>query len=134
MAVRGTHTGAAIGRTADDDGTMNFSTGHVAHHGGVVDDLVPGDGVKAPEHELHHGAYTEHGGTHTHADKTGFTDRSIDDALVPPFFPKAFGHFVGTIVLGDFLTQQDHHRVAGEFLVEGFAEGVAEGEAAGHSQ
>ena len=125
-------TGAAVGGSTDDDGAIDFTTGHVADHGGVVDDLIPGDGVEAPEHELHDGANAEHGGTDSHADETGLTDGGIDDAVITPFVPKAFGDFVGTIVLGDFLTHQDDHGIAGEFLIEGFAEGVAVGEAAGH--
>src|SRR5687767_7561256 len=41
MAVRRADTGAAIGRTADNDGAVDFAAAHVAHAGGVVDDLVP---------------------------------------------------------------------------------------------
>ncbi len=124
--------GAAVGGSTDDDGAIDFATGHVADHGGVVDDLIPGDGVEAPEHEFHDGANAEHGGADSHADETGLADGGIDDTVITPFVPKAFGDFVGTVVLGDFLTHQDDHGIAGEFLIEGFAEGVAVGEAAGH--
>lgn len=118
-------TGAAVCGSADDDGAIDFATGHVADHGGVVDDLVPGDGVETPEHEFHDGANAEHGGADSHSDETGFTDGGIDDTIVAPFVPKAFGDFVGTVVLGNFFTHQDDHGVAGEFLIESFTKGVA---------
>jgi hypothetical protein len=52
----------------------------------------------------------------------------------PHFSQRPSGHFVGTVVLSDFFTHDDDHRVAGEFLIEGFTEGVTIGELAGHGK
>ena len=66
------HVGATVGRAAHDDGDVDESTRHVAAAGGVVDELVKGDAVEGPEHQLHDGANAEHGGSDAHADEAGF--------------------------------------------------------------
>ena len=126
--------GAAIGRAADDDGAVDLTAGHVADHRAVVDDLVPGDGVETPEHELHDRTHAEHAGADAHADETGLADRGVHEALVTPLVPEALGHFVGTVVLGDFLSHHHDHGVAGDFFIEGFTDGVAVGDSAGHGR
>ena len=128
----GSHAGAAIRRAADDDRAIAKATGHVADAGGVADKLVKSHGMKRPEHQFHDWAHPEHGSTYAHADKTGFGNGSIDDALVAPFFPKTFGDFVSTVVLGDFFAHQDDLGIAGEFFVEAFTKGFTVGENAGH--
>ena len=121
VRVGGADVGAAVGGAADDDGAVDEAAAHVADLRGVVDDLVAGDGGEAPEHQLHHRAQAEHGGADAHADEAGFGDRRIDDALVAVFFPEALGDFVGAVVLGDFLADEDDVRVALDFLGEGLA-------------
>src|SRR5690606_2841957 len=71
VGVRGANIGATIGRTANDNGAVDETAGHVTDVGGVVQNLVEGDGVERPEHEFHHGTDAEHRGTDTHPDETG---------------------------------------------------------------
>jgi hypothetical protein len=88
--------------------------------------------VERPEHQLHHRADAQHGGADPHADEPGFGNRGVDHALVAPLFPQAFGHLVGTVVLGDFLAHDDDVPVAGQFFIEAFSKGLTVGECAGH--
>ena len=124
----GADVGAAIGRPADDDGTVDLATAHIAHAGGVVDHLVPGDIGETPEHEFHDGPHAEHGSADAHADETGFGNRGIHHTLVAPLFPQALGDFVGSIILSDFFAHQDNVFIAGQFFIEGLIDGVAVGD------
>ena len=113
MRVGGSDVGAAVGRAADDDRAIDQPAGHVAHVGGVVEDLVERDRVKRPEHQFHHRANTEHGRTDTGADETGFTDGGVDDAFGAEFFEQAFRDLVGPVKLGDLFAHEDDVFVAG---------------------
>ena len=132
MRVGRADTGAAVGRTADDDWATAETAGHVADAGSVADELVKGYRMEGPEHQFHYGTDAEHGGTDTHANESSLGDGCIDHALVAPLFPKAFGDFVGTIVLSDLLAHQDDIWIAGEFLIKAFTEGFTIGENTGH--
>ena len=132
MAVGGPDVVAAVGGAAHDDGDVDQAAGHVADTGGVVDELIEGDGMERPEHQLHDRADAEHGGTDAHADESSLGNRRVHDTLVTPFRPEAFGHFVGAVVLGHFLAHEDDVFVAGKFFVEAFTERFAVGQDAGH--
>ena len=134
VGVRRADAGAAVGRTADDDGAVDLAAGHVAHHRAIVHDLIPGDGVKAPEHQLHHGAHAEHAGADAHADEASLADRGVHETLVPPLFPEPLSHLVGAVVLRHLLAHDHDHRVASDFFVKGFTDGVAVGDSAGHGR
>ena len=118
---------AAVCGAADDDRAIDEAAAHVANLTGVVDDLVPGHVGEAPEHKLHHGTNAEHRGSHAHADEPGFTDRGVDHAFVAEALPESFGHFVGAIVTGDFLANDDDIFVAHDFLGEGVVDCFAIG-------
>ena len=134
VAVCGAYAGAAVGRATDDNGHVDLATAHVAHHGAIIDDLIPGHGVEAPKHQFHHRTHTEHAGTDSHADEAGLTDRGIHEAFVAPLFPQALRYFVCAVVLGHFFTHDHDHGVAGDFFIKGFTDGVAVGDSAGHSR
>ena len=125
VGVGGADVGAAVGGAADHDGAVDQAAGHVTDVGRVVEDLVEGDGVEGPEHELHHGTDAEHRSAHAHADEAGFGDGRVDDAVGAEFFEEAFGDLVGSMELGDFLTHEDDVFVAGEFFGKGGADGFA---------
>ena len=120
--------GAPVGGAADDDRTVDLATAHVADVGGVVEDLVEGDRVERPEHELHNGADAEHRGAETHTDEAGLANGRIHDAGRAEFFEQALGDFISTIELCDFFAEHDDVGVTSEFLGEGVANGFAVGD------
>ena len=125
VAVGGSDVGASVGRTADDDGTVDPAAAHVADAGGVIDDLVPGDVGKAPEHEFHDRTHAEHAGSDAHTDEAGLGDGGIDDPFVAPLFPETIGDFISPVILGNFFAHEDDIFITGQFLVEGLADGFA---------
>ena len=127
VRVGSADVGAAVGRTADDDGAVDEATGHVADVAGVVHDLVKRDVREGPEHQLHYWADAEHRGTDAEADEARFGDRGIDDALRAELFEEAFGYLIGTVELGDFFAHDDDLVVALEFFAHRGAERFAVG-------
>ena len=124
----GADVGAAVGGAAEDDRAVDQAAGHVADVGGVVEDLVEGDGVEAEEHQFHDRTQAEHRGADAHADEPGLADRRVDDAFRAVLGQHALGDLVGAVELGDFLAQQDDVRVALDFLGHGGPEGFAVGD------
>jgi hypothetical protein len=114
--MRGTDIRSAVGWTANHNGYPNKPTRHVADTPGVVDNLVVCDISKTPEHQFDNGTKTEHRGADCHADKASFADGCIDNAPIAEFLPKAFGHFVGAVVLGNFFPKDQHVIVPRNFF------------------
>ena len=116
VGMGGSDVRAPVGGSANDDRTIDETAAHVADLTGVIDDLVVGDGRKTPEHELNDRPQAKHGSAHTHADEGCFADRGVHDPLVAKSLPETACHFVGPVVLGDLLADEDYVRIAFDFL------------------
>ncbi|OPZ70925.1 MAG: hypothetical protein BWY82_01899 [Verrucomicrobia bacterium ADurb.Bin474] len=104
MRVCGTDGGATVGRATDHDRAVDLAARHVANVGGIVDDLVERHVGEAPEHQFHNRPYSQHGGSDSHSDETGFTDGRVHHTLRAPFLEEPFSYFVGSIKLADFFS------------------------------
>ena len=116
--------GGAAGQ-ADDDGHARLSAGHVAHLGGLVDDLVHRAGDEIDIHDLDHRAHAGERGAHAEADNARLRDGGLEDA-VRPLVHDALGDGIGAAMGDHVLADDEHALVAGHFLMQRFPERVAE--------
>ena len=81
--------------------------------------MVDGLEGEVPCHELNNGSESFEAGTDGETGEAGLRDGRIDDAVGTVAVPHAFGNFVGTIILGDFLTDEENVGVTLNFVAHG---------------
>jgi len=118
-------TSSTVGPT-EHDRDIELTTGHVADLGRVVDDLVNRHEGEVERHEFNNRAKTTHCGPDGQAAEAVLGNRGVDDALGTELVQHAFTDFVGSIVLGDFFTQEEYTLVAHHFLGHSRSQGLTE--------
>ena len=116
---------------------MTCPAEHVAHLGGVVEELVHADADKVDEHQLGDGAHAGGSSANGGAHECGLRQRGVQDALVAELLDEAAGgaegsapgvddaQMLATGAAGDFLAHDDDGRVAAHLLGQGFVDGLA---------
>ena len=120
-----------------DERNLDLPAEHVAHLGGVVEQLVHADADEIDEHQLGDGAHTGGSGADGGAHEGSFGERGVQHALVAELLNQAAGgaeraapgvhdaQMLAAGAAGDFLAHDDDGGVATHFLDEGFIDGFA---------
>ena len=120
-----------------DEWNLDLSAKHVAHLGGVVEQLVHADPDEVHEHQLGDGAHAGGGGADGGAHESGFGKGCVEDTLVAELLDQAAGgaesaapsvhdaQVFAAGAAGNFLAHDDDGFVAAHFLGEGFVDGLA---------
>ena len=105
--------------SAHDHGHMHLAAGHVAHLGGLVDELIHHAEQEVAVLQVGHGAHAVHGGAHAHAGDQDLGDGGVDDADV-----------LKILALGDVTAVLLRHADVGAELV---AQTLRDGERTAHA-
>src|SRR5262245_21109472 len=107
MAVRSCELMRDPVATSEDDRHFELPAGHVAHVGGVVDELIKCDEREAPTHQLDDRTQTCHGRADAQAAESSLADRCIKDAPRPKLREHSFRYLVSAVVLAHFLAHEE---------------------------
>src|SRR5713226_10687291 len=110
MLRRNLKSGAAW--PAKDDRDFELSARHVKHFRGGIDDLISGENRKVERHELDDGLQAGHGGANAKTRKPEFSNRRVDDPLIPELFKQAFRDFVCSVVSCNLFAHEEDVVVA----------------------
>lgn len=121
LAARGA-SGAELG--ADGEGHLDGASGHEAHLGCLVHDLVQADPDEVEVHEFDDGPHAGHGRSHAHAHDSGLGDRGVDEAAGETFVQSP-GEAEDVSSGGHVDAGQEDRGVGGQFVFQGGADGAA---------
>src|SRR5947209_13485620 len=126
LRVLGGHAPTRSHRGPDDQGCPQSAPGHVVNLGGLVDDLVHGEGHEVAEHDLDDGAHSCHRQAHADAGYTRLGNRTIQYPLRSESVVEALGQLVDPTGTADVLTNQDDSFVARHLLMHRLIDGIGE--------
>ncbi|KAI6775058.1 hypothetical protein HG530_001816 [Fusarium avenaceum] len=127
LGVLSTDTSSETVGTTEGDVTRLDTTRHVEGLGGGVDDLIDGLHGEVEGHELTlNGVKTTQGSTNSETTETRLGDRSVNDTLLTEAVEETLGNLVGTVVLGNLLTEDEDLLVLGELLCESLVERISD--------
>lgn len=134
MRMLSADTGSSAVGAAKDDGARHGPAGHVVRLGRRVDNVIDSLGQSAylhgevEGHEFTNGFQAGEPGPNGDAGKAHFGDGRVDDPLGAEAVEQALGDLVRAVVLGHFLSQQEHTGVARHLLANGGVKRVAHGQ------
>jgi len=126
LGVLSTDTSSETVGTTEGDVTRLDTTRHVEGLGGGVDDLIDGLHGEVEGHELANRVKTTQGSTNSETAETRLGDRSVNDTLLAEAVEETLGNLVGTVVLGNLLTEDEDLLVLGELLCESLVERISD--------
>ena len=95
-----------------------MTAGHVENLRGGVHDFVEREQSEVPGHELDDWPEANHRCTDANPSEAELGNRSIDDAHRPELVEQSLRHFVGAVVLRDFLSHEEDAVVALQLLAK----------------
>ena len=128
LAVLGGRAARRAQVGAEDDGHLELAAGHVVHLGGLVGDLVHGQGQEIAEHDVDHRPHAGHGGADADAGKAGFGDRRVDHAGRAELLDQPAEHLERRAGLGDVFADDEDAGVAAHLLGQRLVHGLREGD------
>ena len=107
-------------RSAEHDGHLELTGGHIAGFRRVIDDLVERKDRKIPCHHFNDwtNADTGHSSTDTDSGKAGFRYRSIYDPFVSVFFPESLCYFVCAVILSNLFAHNEDAGIPRHLFVD----------------
>eukprot|EP00128_Syssomonas_multiformis_P014289 Colp12_sorted_trinity150504_noHs@3256 len=128
LRVLSTHTLGVTVRTTEHNGDLNSASRHVVSLSGRVNDLINSLHGEVEGHELANRLKASHGSANGKTSKTHLGNGGVQDTLRTELVQETLGNLVGTIVLGDLLTNNENLIISLHFFLHGVVQGFTNSE------
>ena len=124
----GCHSRCWSVETPKNYSSTELPSAHVVQFGCAIDDMIDCLESKVYGHELDDGGKPHEGSPATDSSEAAFGDGGVPESLRSMLVDESLGDFVGPVIVGDFLPNDEDIGVSVEFLVEGTVESLSVGD------
>merc|ERR1719180_159802 len=126
LRMLGSNTlGTAVGST-EHNWDVHFSSGHIECLRSRVDHLINSLHGEVEGHELKDRSQVVEGSSNSKPREAHLSDWGVNDPFVSPFLPEPPGHLVGSVVLGNLLSHDEHLVIPGKLLIQGHVQRISQ--------